>query len=601
MKPFQYHRHYSHEHSGFPTGDSTLIRRLWKYLSPYRAWIFLAVCFLICSKSIEAYIPIAMGNLTQHILTAFTSTQENKELLLTLIVEVCGMLLALLLLGYGLDAVTLFIKSSFSQRSILSLRSAVYQHILHLPLSYYDRNAVGRLMTRTIHDVDQINQMFAESIVPLLGNMFLFFGIVTGIFTIDRQIGIVFICLLPVVWWLTHRFRSAQRRCYEKIRAIVSVMNGFIQEHLMGASTIRTFGLEEKESRTFQDINEDYSTAYLETTHHFAFFFASIDFLQSVSLILVFVVLMSFSPVGSVFQAGTFFTFSLYALMFFRPLADLAERYNVLQAAMAAAGRVFHVLDQPLEPKNQGILSLASVESIEFKDVWFAYKDENWVLKGLSLTLRKGESVALVGMTGAGKTSVMSLLLRFYPFQKGTITINGIDIHAYSLHSLRRHFSIVLQDPVIFSGSMNANITLFQSAISHEKVEQVVDFLGMRGLINRFSDGLSHHLTERGKSLSMGEMQLISMARALVADRDFLLLDEATANIDSGTEKIIQDALGKILKSRTSLVIAHRLSTIENAHRIVVLHQGVVAETGTHEQLLASKGIYEKLYRLQFE
>ena len=416
-----------------------------------------------------------------------------------------------------------------------------------------------------------------------------------GIFILDWRLGVILLCLFPVIAWLTNRFRVVQRRCYNLVRSIVSAMNAFVQEHLLGVFTIRNFGLLEKEKEQFEEMNEDYCNAYLESIYNFAFFIAGIDFIQSIALITVFVILMQFSADG--FQIGHFITFNLYMLMLFRPLADLAERYNVLQSAMAASERVFDVLHEKEETQERKTPATAiTVDTIVFKDVWFAYDQKEWVLKGLSFEIKRGESLAIVGITGSGKTTILNILLRFYEFQKGSVEINGKDIRTYPLHELRKLFGVILQDPVLFSGTLKDNITLYQS-ISDEKIQEAVDYLEMNTFIQQFPRGLSEELVG---TLSAGEMQLIALARAIAHDRTVLILDEATAHIDSKTETIIQRALQKILHDKTTLVIAHRLSTIRKATRILVLRGGTVVEEGTHEQLLEAKGTYEKLYRLQF-
>lgn len=600
MKKNPLYTKYHKEHSPSSSVDSQLIWRLLTYLRPYRGWMSLAILFLTGARIIDASVPIYLGYLAQKIIDGAGASAEHKETLITTVWQNSLFVVGLLFFGNILDAINVVIKNWVGQRAIYTMRTQVYQHIQHLPLSYFDKHAVGRLMTRTIHDVEQINMMFGESIVPLIGNILLFLGMCIGIAIVDWRIALIFAAILPIVWWLTNRFRYYQSYWYDILRNIVSAMNTYVQEHLMGASTIRNFGLHKREGKQFEAINEDLRVANLETFHHFAFFYAAIDFLQNLSLILVFVFLVLFAPAGSGFQVGIYFTFSLYAIMFFRPLADLAERYNVLQSAMAAAERVFSILDQKIEPIEDHETSLQEITSIVFENVWFAYEGENWILKGLSFTLQKGESLAVVGVTGAGKTSIMSLLLRFYDYQKGSIKVNGRDIRDYPLHALRRQFSIVLQDPVLFSGTIIDNIGLYQPNITQELIHSAIDYLGLNTFIDRLPEGFHHHLSERGQNLSAGEMQLIALARAVVHERSILILDEATANIDTRTEQMLQQALHKVLKTKTSLIIAHRLSTIKDASRILVLHHGILAETGTHDELLKRNGFYEKLYRLQF-
>lgn len=564
--------------------DWDLLKKLWVYLRAYRWMLGIAVILLLLAKGAEAAVPLLLGRMTRIMLgeTAVEGAPFDA------IIRSSIWVILLLIGSYALDAVNVVVKSWIGQRAIFKLRNKVYDHILHLPLSYYDKNAVGRLMTRTIHDIDQLNQMFSENIVPMIGNVFLIIGIFCGIVILDWRVLLVTLLLFPLILWHVNYFRKNQRRCYDLIRGIVSAMNTFVQEHLMGAATIRRFGLQERERARFDAINQDHATAYKETIHYFAFFYAGIDLLSSLSLIAVFTVLVAFAPVGVGFQAGTYFTFSLYTLMLFRPLAEMAERYNELQSAMASAERVFDVLDRRSEPAG-GDLELQSIETVAFRDVWFAYEGENWILKGLSFSINKGESVALVGPTGAGKTSIMSLLLRFYPYQKGSIEINGKPIEAYSVPSLRKQFGVVLQDPVIFSATLEENISFDDPSID---VDSVVRQLGIAHL--------PRDLRGKRSELSVGEMQLVAMARALAHHRGFFMLDEATANIDSATERVIQEALKVLIHESTSLVIAHRLSTIKDVKRILVLSRGSLVEEGSHEELIAQNGLYEKLYRLQF-
>lgn len=595
------HQEYKSEMVESSTTDWTSIKRLIKYLRPYTTILVLAILFLICSKSIDATVPVLIGRLSQKILDHAGIDATQSSAVLEHIIYFGFGILALLCFSYLLDSLNVVLKSIVGQKGLYRLRQQVYNHVLHMPLAYFDRNTVGRLMTRTIHDIDQINQMFSESVIPIIGNIILFFGIFVGITYIDWRITLLVLVILPLVWWLTHRFRYYQRICYNRVRTVVAAMNTFVQEHLMGASTIRNFGLQSRAKKQFEEINDDYCNAYVESVHHFSFFIAGIDFIQNLSLISAFILIVAFTPTGANFDAGIYFTFSLYALMFFRPLADLAERYNVLQSAMAAAARIFNILDQPSENKiDIGNAKIDGIESIEFEDVWFAYEDENWVLKGLTMQVQHGKSYAIVGITGEGKSTILSLLLRYYEPQKGHILINGRDIREYSLENLRHQFSIVLQDPVIFSGTIADNLTMFDKSITASTVNEVVDYLGMRPFINKFSNGIDHNLHERGQGLSVGEMQLISLARAITNKRSVLILDEATANIDSITEQMMQRAIAKALGRQTALVIAHRLSTIKDVTTILVLQNGKVAEIGTHRDLLQKGGVYEKLYRLQF-
>lgn len=591
---------YSKEQVSSIALDKELVWRLLAYLRPYRTMLAIAIFFLIISKIIEAAIPIFIGTISQQILDGIHMDAEEKIALLHHVFLAGGLIAGLLVLSYIFDSLNVILKSWIGQNAIYQLRVQIYEHILHMPLVYFDTHSVGRLMTRTIHDVDQINQMFAESVIPILGNIVLFISILAGIFFINWKIGLFVLLILPIVYILTRHFRIRQRVCYNYTRTLVAALNTYVQENLMGAATIRNFGLQKSAQDKFEKINNDHCNAYIESVKNFSFFIAAIDFIQNFSLIMAFAILVIWVPHGNSFQAGTYFTFSLYVIMLFRPLVDLAERYNVLQSAMAASVRLFDVLDREPEPTSDPEKhTLNTIESISFENVWFAYEKEHWILRGINFHIKQGESVALVGMTGQGKSTIISLLLQFYKHQKGTILINDRNINDYSLKSLRKQFSLVLQDPVLFSGTIADNIALFDPKISRSHIIEVINYLGMQSFIDHLPQGIDHILTERGKSLSTGEMQLISLARAVAHHRSMLILDEATANIDTQTERIIQAALKNILHKKTAFVIAHRLSTIKDVSRILVLHEGKIVESGTHDELLKHSGVYEKLYRLQ--
>lgn len=597
MKKAKYNNEYTQEPVDKHALDFDLLKRLISYLKPYKTAIFIAAALLLASKIIEAIIPIVIGKVTQKILDASgISFNQGKELFDNVFFVIL-LLICCFGVSYLFEALSVVIKNKVGQNALLNLRKEVYRHILSLPLKFFDRQAVGRLMTRTIHDVDQINQMFAESVIPILGSAILFICVYIGIIFIDWRVALLVAFFTPFIFWHTNHFRKRQRISFNRVRLVVAAMNSFVQEHLMGIAVIRKFGRLDSEQAQFDKINNDQKNAYIETIENYSQFAAGIDFAISVFMIVIFAVLVLVSP-SQEFQAGTYFTLSLYSLMIFRPLADLAERYNVLQSAMAASERIFRILDQEEEPSEEGLQQIHDIETVEFDDVWFAYEGENWVLRGVSFSMRKAVAVALVGLTGAGKTSIINLLLRLYDYQKGSIRINGIDIKKISKKSLREHFHVVLQDPVIFSGSILENIRLFDDHIAEEMAVQAIDDVDLKLLVDKLPEGINTHISERGSSLSVGEMQLISLARTMAQERSVLILDEATANIDSTTEKTIQKTLKKILKDKMSLVIAHRLSTIKDVDRILVLHQGQVVESGTHAQLMSVEGIYEKLYRL---
>ncbi|GAB4226074.1 MAG: ABC transporter ATP-binding protein [Chlamydiales bacterium] len=597
MKKYRYHSQYEKEKVKYSALDWQLILRLLLYLRPYKWILCTGILFLLMAKVAEATIPILIGSISQTILDNANLLYGNQAMIQSLLWNGVGVL-GVLLFSYFCESMNVIFKNYVGQKALLKIRTQVFAHIQALPISYFNQTSVGRLMTRTIQDVEQIHLMFSESIIPLIGSLFLILSACVGVVLIDLRLAMVFFLSLPLLFWATYHFRYYQKIAFEKIRRITSAMNTFFQEHIGGASTIRHFGLRKLELSKFDTINQDFCTAYKETTHHYALLFANLNMIQSYALIALFILLV-LSPEG--FSGGKFFTFSLYVMMIYRPIADLAERYNIIESAISAAKRMFDILDEPIEifesPDKE---VLENIETIEFRDVWFAYKTEEWVLKGVSFQVKKGETAAFVGMTGSGKTTIINLILRYHDPQKGSILINGKSIQDYSLSSLRKHMGIVLQDPVIFSGTIKSNITLNNKYINQQDIDKVVEETGLHFLIDRLPEGINQEVKERGVTLSAGEKQLISLARAVAHHRDVFLLDEATANIDTKTEKVIQKALNSLLGGKTAVVIAHRLSTIQHADIIFVIHLGVIREQGNHRQLLAQQGIYEKLYRLQF-
>lgn len=560
--------------------DLKLFKRLFVYLRPYKIQIIIAIVLILFARLIDALVPLWVGSLAQTILTGDVNQKP--------VIQNGLILVALLILGYLFDLIDTLLKSWIGSRAMKKLRVDVYNHIQRLPTFEFDKEPVGKLMTRVMNDVDQINQMFSESLVPLIGNLFLFFMILGAMFYLDYRIALIIMVILPLVLTLTNYFRNIQRTSFDRIRKEMSRMNSFIQEHLAGVMVIRHFHLESQEKAKFDEINADLSAEYLKTNNNFSLYISGNDFLQSSALIGAYFILALQGP----FDAGIFFSFTLYIMMIFRPLGELAERYNTLQSAFAASDRIFEMMDREVE-RSSG-LSIHEVETVEFKNVSFYYREGEWILKDFNFKVDKGESVALVGQTGSGKTTVISLILRFYPIQNGEILINGRPHTEYNLKELRQCFGVILQDPVLFSGTVRENVTLFNANIPDKEIIKALEYVGLPASF------IDKDILERGKSLSSGEMQLLSLARVHCLQGKFLLLDEATANIDPITEKKIQETIDKILKGRGAIVVAHRLTTIRDSKIISVMSKGQVIEKGSHDDLIAKKGVYEKLYRLQF-
>lgn len=599
MSLFSYHKQYSSDRLRWQLPDSRVIGRLVSYLYPYRSWVFAILGILIFAKGLESFVPVLLGRTIQYVIDA-SSYGLPFEQAMNKTLGACILTASVLLLNYVLDVVNVLMKNGLGQRVISKLRSDVFETVQFQGMAFHDKTPVGRLMSRTLHDVESIGRAFSDSVVQIVGNILLLVAMIVGGLIVQWQVTSMILLTSPLIYIMTQSFRRAQRRCYQFLRAVNSAMTSYLQEQIAGAFTIRQYLLQEPSQSEFSQINEDHCHAQLEGTHHFSFFMAGLDLGQSLILIVTFVTLVLVTPEGSAFQGGTYFIFSIYVLMFFRPLRDVAERYNVLQEALAGAERVFEIIDARDTAEDPDVgEELKSVDTLEFKDVYFAYDPEHWVLKGVSFFLRKGEVIALVGISGSGKTTITRLLNRFYDIQKGQIFINGKEIRSYSLKSLRRHFGTVQQEPLLFSGTIAENLSLFSPKISESVIEGAVKDVRLEGVMARSSRGIHEQLS--ALQLSTGEQQLLALGRALASQSDVIVLDEATANVDTETEHRLQETLGEILEGSTALVIAHRLSTIQRASRILVLHRGQIVEEGTHSALLEAGGVYEKLYRYQYK
>jgi ATP-binding cassette subfamily B multidrug efflux pump len=576
--------------------DLKMLRKLLAYLKPYKWILVVSLILLIIAKLIEAAIPLGIGKLSKSFLQSSNDALLRLNSSIEWVLTLASIILFLLFTGVLCEALSAYIRSYKSERALFNLRLHVFEHILLLPLRSFDRMAVGRLMTRTIHDVDQISQLFSGSFVPIIANMAVFLCMFAAIFIVDWRIALGALFLLPFVIGLTNHFRIYQRIYYGRIRSAVAALNVFVQEHLGGMNVVRSFGLLEREKKNFDELNQELKAAHLGAIHNFSLFISGLDFFTSCFYIGTFALLALTSSVEN-FSYVTFLTMSLYGSMIFRPLADLAERYNLLQSALSSSERIFDILEEKKELMNGKVELLFPIESISFENVWFAYEGEKWILRDVSFEVKKGEKVAFVGQTGVGKSTIFSLLLGFYDINKGAAYINGKDIRLYSKNSLRKAFSLVLQDPVIFSGTIKENITLFDSTANDDSVLDVLHACGLDEMLERFPKKLHEMLLERGKSLSYGEMQLLSIARAIYFQRPVFLLDEAMGSISYELEEKINRTLEILFKNKTTLAIAHRHATTVRADRIYVLLEGKIAEEGNHDILMKKKGIYENLTR----
>ncbi len=579
--------------------DSRLARRLARYLGPYRWRVVLAIGLLIVSSVVELAGPL----LTARAVDLYIPSGDAYHLNI-----IAALYVGLLFASFGLTAAQTYLMQMLGQYVQFDLRREIFGHLQRIDVAHYDKNPVGRLITRLTSDVDALNELFTSGFVAIFGDVFTLAGITIVLFVYDWRLACVALVILPGMLMVTAWFRRGAREGFRKVRTRIARINAFLQEHVTGMAVVQLFGREKIERERFDTINDEHRVANIETIFYYAVFFPAIEIISSCGIALIIWyggsrVLAGFTTIGALIA------FIQYAQRFYQPIRDLSDKYNILQGAMAASERIFRLLDEQPEILTPAAASLTAATEgglrsrgrIEFRNVWFAYKDEEWVLKDVSFVVEPGQSVGIVGHTGAGKTTLTNLLLRFYDIQKGRILLDGVDVRDYDLQSLRRNFSIVLQDVYLFSGSVQFNVTLGNPDIDAGRVEQAAREVHADEFIRRLPDGYETRIHERGAGLSVGQKQLISFARALAYDPPILILDEATSSIDSETEMLIRDAVTRLMQGRTSVIIAHRLSTIQSVDKIIVLHKGELRESGTHQELLALRGLYFRLYQLQYK
>jgi ATP-binding cassette subfamily B protein len=488
------------------------------------------------------------------------------------------------------------------------MRSGIFAHLQRLPMSYFDRNPVGRLVTRVTTDVDALNDLFAAGVVTMINDFFLLAVLAALLLAKDWRLGLDTLAILPGILVVTLIFRKYVRDANRRIRTALARINAFLQEYIAGMSVVQLFNREQKAMSEFEKRNKENMLAWRDAILAYALFYPAVEFLSFATIALIYWA-GGIRILGGGLTLGVLTAFTMYAQRFFRPIQDLSEKFNILQSAMAASERIFKLLDEPVTIESSA--SAGRLENprgeIEFRNVWFSYKigsepsEDDWVLRDVSFRMAPGQTFAIVGHTGAGKTTLISLLLRFYDVQKGQILLDGKDIRTLNLQDLRRHFGIVLQDPFLFSGTIETNIRLGTPGIGRKDVEHALYEVGLAEFISSLPDSVNTPVNERGSTLSVGQRQLINFARALAHNPRFLILDEATSSVDTKTELLIREALDRLLTGRTALVIAHRLSTIQHADRILVFHKGKLREQGAHQELLAQRGIYYRLYQLQYK
>ena len=580
------------------TYDWQVARRLLRYLKPYVRALIPALALTLVLNLLGILQPMfTKWAIDWHIIPAQTDASHLSGLK-WLALAFLAVKLAQFVFSYFQEVLL----NSVGQRVMYDLRSELYKKLQHQEVAYYDRNPVGRIMTRLTSDVDALNELFTSGVIDLLGDLVMIVAIIAIMLWMDWRLTLVALITVPMLSLATSWFRKGARRGYDRVRTRIARINAFLQEHFSGAQTVQIFNAERKSLKQFHDINDDYRNANIETIFYYAVFFPLVDLIGAIGVALI-IWYGGWRAMGtSALTIGALVAFIQYSQQLFQPIRDISDKYNVLQAAVVASHRIFRTLDLPITitPPENPLKTGRATGRIEFERVWFAYNDEDWVLKDVSFTVEPGQSVALVGHTGSGKTTITNLLMRFYDVQRGRVLLDGVDVKDWDLQALRENFAVVLQDVFLFSGTVESNIRLGQENISDERVRWAAREVHADRFIERLHEGYKTEVRERGAGLSVGQKQLISFARALAFDPALLILDEATSSIDTETEQLIQRAIERVMRNRTSLVVAHRLSTIQRADRIIVLHHGEIREQGTHQELLAQRGLYLRLYKLQY-
>jgi ATP-binding cassette subfamily B protein len=579
------------------TYDVQIARRLLRYLKPYSRALIPALIFTLLLNLLR----VSQPKFTQIAIDWYIL--PGKPAGLTWVAAAYVIVLLVTFLFSYLQAVLL---NTVGQRVMYDLRAELYQKLQRQDVSYYDHNPVGRIMTRLTSDVDALNELFTSGVIEVLGDVVMIVAIICMMVWMDWRLTLVTLITVPLLFAATTWFRKHARRGYDMVRTRLARINAFLQEHISGAQTVQIFNGEVKSRQAFHVINDEHRNANIDTIFYYAVFFPLVDLIGAFGIAVIIWyggwLVMHNDATHTILSLGALVAFIQYSQQLFQPIRDISDKYNVLQAAVVASHRIFRTLDSPISivPPANPVKDGRAIGRIEFENVWFAYNDEDWVLKDVSFTVEPGQSVALVGHTGSGKTTITNLLMRFYDVQRGRILLDGVDVKEWDLRELRENFAVVLQDVFLFSGSIEGNIRLGKSQISDERVRWAAHEVHADGFIERLPEGYQSEVKERGAGLSVGQKQLISFARALAFDPALLILDEATSSIDTETEQLIQQAIERVMMNRTSIVVAHRLSTIQRADRIIVMHHGEIREMGSHQELLTQRGLYWRLYRLQY-
>ena len=619
--------------------DSRLMKRLLTYLRPYKWQVGIALASILLKAGADVLGPYLTKVVVDRYLapvrglhTPLDHFLSNKSLVG--IAQIATLYVGLLLFSFLLEYLQTYYMQWAGQKTMFDMRAQIFRHLQRMHIGFYDKNPVGRLVTRVTTDVDAVNEMFTSGVVSIFEDVFVLAGIIAIMLRMNWKLALITFAALPLIGIATKIFRDKVRDSYRRIRVAIARINAYLQEHVSGMVVLQLFNREERAYDKFSEVNSVHMDAYKDAIMAHAVYYPVVEVLSAIAIASV-IWFGGNDVIRNTTTLGVLVAFIQYAQRFFRPIQDLSEKYNILQSAMASSERIFKLLDTPTEIISAAVTKTPNGPGrIEFDRVWFAYRSvpgENdgghassagvlktssptatdarppgaegldWVLRDVSFTIEPGETVAFVGHTGAGKTTIISLLMRFYDVQKGAIRIDGVDVKEMDLVDLRRRFGVVLQDPFLFSGTVASNIRLGTSGINDEDVEKAAEDVNLADFIRTLPNGFDEEVRERGSTLSTGQKQLISFARALAHDPKILVLDEATSSVDTETEFRVRDALSRMVEGRTSVIIAHRLSTIQRADKIVVMHKGQVREMGSHQQLLAQHGIYYKLYQLQYK
>jgi len=569
--------------------DFTTLKRVFAFTSPYKKKLYLSIFLSVLLAVISPLRPY----LIQYTVNNFIKDRDTYWLILITIIQI-----GMLLLETGLRFYFGFITSWLGQTVVRDMRVTVYKKILSYNLSQFDKTPIGTLTTRTINDIESVNDIFSDGLIPIISDLLSIISILLFMFFVDWRLTLISLAPFPVLIIATYLFKESVNKSFIKVRNAVAALNAFVQEHITGMSVVQAFAVEDKEFNKFKEINKQHRNANIKAILAYSVFFPVVEIVLAFST-----GLLVWWGANNAFNAGVIIAFIMYLNLLFRPLRVIADKFNVLQMGTVASERIFKVLDNTdVTPEtHNGISSGQVMGDVEFKNVWFAYTNEEYVLKDISFNIKAGETLAIVGHTGSGKTSVISLLNRLYHINKGEIKIDNKNIEAYDVLFLRSRIAVVLQDVFLFSGSVYDNVTLRNTSIEKGQVIEAAKMIGVHDFIMRLPGGYDYNVMERGATLSLGQRQLLSFIRALLYNPSILILDEATSSIDSESEILIQHAIDELIKGRTSIVIAHRLSTIRKANKIMVLDRGEIKETGTHQELMRHQGHYYKLHKMQFE